>query len=398
MRYVSSLTTGAIVATSVSAFSVRHRTNSRSSAIVLHSSRVSEASQAMKDMREQISANEDADLIMQALRGQGMNDDAAAAVGLEMKLVDVGSAGDGVDDVLKTVYDPVHLKQFFQKRPGAVFTRIFQVMSTASGFLTKVAVDAARGKLDDPECEVKRAAELRDTITSLGPFFIKLGQALSIRPDVLSPRSMVELQKLCDKVPSYSSDIAFATIERELGRSIDDLFTSITPEPIAAASLGQVYKATLRDTGELVAVKVQRPNVLETVSLDLHLARELGTIVRAFPALSSRLDAVALLDEFAFRFYQELDYNLECENGLKIREQMKVLPMVVIPNNFPQYTSRRVHVAEWVEGEKLSSSKADDVGALVNLGVITYLTQLLDAGFFHADPHPGMFIHYMKYY
>uniref|UniRef100_A0A7S2PDN7 Protein kinase domain-containing protein n=1 Tax=Leptocylindrus danicus TaxID=163516 RepID=A0A7S2PDN7_9STRA len=314
-----------------------------------------------------------------------MNDDSMAAEGLEMRLVDVDSG----DDKLMTVYDPESLKQFFRKRPGVIVTRIIQVISTTGGLMVKTGIDALRGKLSDPEAEVRRATELRDTITSLGPFFIKLGQALSIRPDVLSPRSMVELQKLCDKVPSFDSKIAFATIEKELGRSVDDIFSEITPEPIAAASLGQVYKATLRETGEIVAVKVQRPNVLETVSLDLYLARELGMFARNFPALSSRLDAVALLDEFAYRFYQELDYVLECENGLKIREQMSVLPMVVIPNNFPQYTSRRVHVAEWVEGEKLSQSTADDVGALVNLGVITYLTQLLEFGFFHADPHPG---------
>lgn len=364
--------------------------NTRHSTLIskLFSTRASDATRAMNEMRSQISENEDADLIMRALRGQGMNDDAVARDGLEMKLVDVSGGGSDTD-VLKTVYDPEHLKMFFQKRPGAVITRVVQVLSTMSGFLLRTAYDTLRGKLDDPETEVQRAAQLRDTITSLGPFFIKLGQALSIRPDVLSPRSMVELQKLCDKVPSFSSEIAFATIEKELGRTIDDLFSEITPEPIAAASLGQVYRAVLRDTGDQVAVKVQRPSVLETVSLDLYLARELGMIARVFPALSSRLDAVALLDEFAYRFYQELDYNLECENGLKIREQMKVLPMVVIPDNFPQYTSRRVHVAEWVEGEKLSQSKADDVGALVNLGVITYLTQLLDAGFFHADPHPG---------
>jgi aarF domain-containing kinase len=126
--------------------------------------------------------------------------------------------------------------------------------------------------------------------------------------------------------------------------------------------------------------------VLETVSLDLYLARELGLFARNFPGLSDRLDAVALLDEFAFRFYQELDYNLESKSGTLIREQMKVLPEVVIPKNYPEYTSRRVHVAEWIDGEKLSQSTADDVGALVNLGVITYLTQLLDFGFFHADP------------
>ena len=98
---------------------------------------------------------------------------------------------------------------------------------------------------------------------------------------------------------------------------------------------------------------------------------------------------VDLLDEFAKNFYQELDYKLECANGIRVAEEMKRIPRVVIPTNFPQYTSRRVHVAEWVEGEKLSQSTADDVGELVNLGVITYLTQLLDTGFFHADPHPG---------
>lgn len=200
---------------------------------------------------------------------------------------------------------------------------------------------------------------------------------------------MVELQKLCDKVPSYDSNVAYATIERELKGTVDDIFSEITPEPVAAASLGQVYKAKLRATGDIVAVKVQRPGVLETVSLDLYLARQLGIFARKIPALTDRIDVVALLDEFAYRFYQELDYNLECENGIRIKEYMSVLPMVKIPENYPDYTSRRVHVAEWVDGEKLSQSTADDVGALVNLGVITYLTQLLESGFFHADPHPG---------
>jgi aarF domain-containing kinase len=196
---------------------------------------------------------------------------------------------------------------------------------------------------------------------------------------------MVELQKLCDKVPSYDSKIAFATIEAELGKPVNELFSEITPEPVAAASLGQVYKATLQSNGDTVAVKVQRPGVLETVSLDLYLAREIGLIARKIPALVQRVDPVALLDEFAYRFYQELDYNLECANGLRIEKEMSVLPMVVIPTNYPEYTARRVHVAEWIDGEKLSQSTADDVSALVNLGVITYLTQLLDTGFFHAE-------------
>jgi aarF domain-containing kinase len=338
----------------------------------------------MNDIRSQLDENEDAKFVMQALRGQGMNDDDSAAEGLQMRLVEEDLVDGGTG--LPYEYDPDVLRLYYAKKPLVVVKRLAQVLGVGGGFLFNSVLDQVTGRAEkDPDLEVKRAGELRDLITSLGPFYIKLGQALSIRPDVLSPRSMVELQKLCDKVPSYDSKTAFATIERELEKPITDLFSDITAEPVAAASLGQVYKATLRSTGETVAVKVQRPGVLETVSLDLYLARQIGVIARSLPFLADRLDIISLLDEFAFRFFQELDYNAECENGLKIREQMKVLPMVVIPDNFPEYTSRRVHVAEWIDGEKLSSSKADDVGALVNLGVITYLTQLLDFGFFHAE-------------
>jgi len=358
---------------------------------VLSASTASDTNDMMKNMREQLNENDDARMVMDALRGTNLNDDDSALDGLEMKLVEIS----GIDSTdpnsgLPYEYDPIYLQNFFKKRPLTILQRIFQLTSVGGGLAFKLALDNLLGRVkDNPELEVKRAGELRDIITSLGPFYIKIGQALSIRPDILSPRAMVELQKLCDKVPSYDSKIAFATIERELGKPVMEIFSEITPEPVAAASLGQVYKATLRSTGEIVAVKVQRPAVLETVSLDLFLAREIGLFVRNFPSVSDRIDAVALLDEFAFRFYQELDYNLECENGIRIAEDMKVLPMVVIPRCYPEVTARRVHVAEWIDGEKLSQSKADDVSSLVNLGVITYMTQLLDKGFFHADPHPG---------
>jgi aarF domain-containing kinase len=349
----------------------------------LYSSRETAASSMLQDMRAELAKNEEASLMMQALRGQNMNDDDTAMAGLEMRLVNVAVRD---NDSLPEYYDPVALKAYFSSRPIPVLTRILQVTSAGSGFLIQSAVDQLLKRNErNPDLEVKRAAELRDLITSLGPFFIKIGQALSIRPDILSPRSMVELQQLCDKVPCFDSAIAFSTIEKELKQPVSDIFSDITPEPVAAASLGQVYKAVLRKTGEQVAVKVQRPAVLETVSLDLYLARELGLLARKFPQLVARLDAVALLDEFANRFYQELDYVLECANGIRIKKEMNVLPMVMIPKNYPEYTSRRVHVAEWIEGEKLSQSKADDVGALVNLGVITYLTQLLESGFFHAE-------------
>ncbi len=349
------------------------------------SSRVSEWRDIQSNMMESVEGDEDVKLMMQALRGQNLNDDSQAMEGLEMQLVDVAvDEGTG----LPLTYEPNTLATFFSQRPLVVIQRLAQVAFSGGGFFLKTALDVLFKRMT-PELEIQRAGELRDLITSLGPFYIKLGQALSIRPDVLSPRSMVELQKLCDKVPSYPTKIAFATIERELGKTVDQIFSEITPEPVAAASLGQVYKATLRDTGEIVAVKVQRPGVLETVSLDLYLARQIGLFARNIPSLVERLDAVELLDEFAFRFYQELDYVVECQNGIKMKEQMKILPNVVIPGNFPQYTSRRVHVAEWVDGEKLSQCTANDVGALVNLGVITYLTQLLEYGYLHSDPHPG---------
>lgn len=131
---------------------------------------------------------------------------------------------------------------------------------------------------------------------------------------------------------------------------------------------GQVYRATLASTGAEVAVKVQRPGVLETVSLDLYLVRKVGLFLRNFPALTQRFDLVAILDEFAPNFYAELDYLQECANGIRIAKDMATLPQVLIPRCYPELTRRRVHTAQWIDGEKLSQSKADNVRELVNLG------------------------------
>jgi aarF domain-containing kinase len=146
----------------------------------------------MKEMREQINMNEDSRMIMDALRGKNMNDDDSAVAGLQMRLVTFDSTE---DSGLPYEYNPKALKEFFGKRPLTVLTRILQVTSVGGGFALKVGIDKLLGRIDNnPDLEVKRAGELRDIITSLGPFPIKIGQALSIRPDVLSPRSMVELQ------------------------------------------------------------------------------------------------------------------------------------------------------------------------------------------------------------
>lgn len=356
---------------------------------------VSGLSQQLRDERRKLEASEDENLklMMQGLRGSGINDSDKQIEGLEMQLVDVPT---DEDTGLPLRYDPQELANYFDRFPAVQLQRVLQVATSAAPLIAGVFWDKIQGR-SGPEAQVARAAQFNEIVTSLGPFFIKLGQALSIRPDLLSPRAMVELQKLCDKVPSYPTDIAMATLEKEYSDKfcrpirVSDIFSKITPEPVAAASLGQVYKATLLDPqGIEVAVKVQRPAVLETVSLDLYLMRKLAGLIGSLPFRDSRrTDFVALLDEFAARIYEEMDYNKECENGLRVLRDMASLERVVIPKNFAQYCSRKVHCAEWVAGEKLSQSKAGDVRELVNVGVIAYLTQLLDKGLFHADPHPG---------
>lgn len=356
-----------------------------------------QARAARKQMNAAIEEDEELKLMMAGLRGQNLNDDDQAVEGLEMQLADIDLKDD--ETGLPLTYDPEKLAEFFDPKVDVQLNRFVQVITTFAPLIAGSIKDKITGR-PEIDSQVERAAQFNSVVTTLGPFFIKLGQALSIRPDILSPRAMVELQKLCDKVPSYPTDIAMATLSREFERTWgngpvgpDDLFVTITPEPVAAASLGQVYKATLKEpAGAVVAVKIQRPQVLETVSLDLYLLRKFASSIRGLQesfGLPKRTDLVALLDEFASRIYEELDYVKECENGVAVAEDMKDLERVVVPMNYPQYCTRRVHMAEWLDGEKLSQSQADDVRELVNVGVIAYLTQLLDKGLFHADPHPG---------
>ncbi|CAN1242649.1 Uncharacterized protein sll0005 [Linum perenne] len=305
--------------------------------------RMGDVSQEIKRVRAQMEENEQLSILMQGLRGQNLRDDQFADDNIELRLVEV----DESSEFLPVVYDPATISAYWGKRPRAVTTRIFQLLSVAGGFLSRIAWDVINKKVN--ENQVARAIELREIVTSLGPAYIKLGQALSIRPDILSPVAMTELQKLCDKVPSFPDDIAMALVEEEFGQPWQNVYSELSPSPIAAASLGQVYKGRLKETGELVAVKVQRPFVLETVTVDLFVIRNLGLFLRKFP-------------------------------------------QVVVPKTYEKYTTRKVLTTQWIEGEKLSQSTESDVGDLVNVGVICYLKQLLDTGFFHADPHPGNLI------
>ena len=351
---------------------------------------VAAMAQTMREARKRMEEDEDLSILMAGLRGTNIDDSDFAADGVQMKVVDLDKLkNDELGDELPLYYDPELIASYWARRPAAVAQRVAQLVSIGGSFIAGIVSDFVTKSVE--KNAVKRAIQLREIVTSLGPAYIKLGQALSIRPDILTPAAMNELQKLCDKVPSFSNELAFATLEAELGCKWQDVYSELGPDPVAAASLGQVYKAKLKETGEVVAVKVQRPAVLETVSIDLFVLRKVGVFLKRFPAITT--DVVGLLDEWAARFFEELDYNLEGSNQTKFAESIKKdLPQVVVPRTYAQYTRRKVITSEWLEGEKLSQSTADDVGDLVNIGVICYLKQLLDTGFFHADPHPGNLI------
>ena len=351
---------------------------------------VSDISSQIKDVRALMEEDEDLNTLMQGLRGTNIDDSDFAADGVQMQVVDLsGMQSDGEDDALPLYYDPELIAKYWRRRPAAVTQRVVQLLSIAGGFISGILSDIVMKRTE--QNSVKRAIQLRDIVTSMGPAYIKLGQALSIRQDILTPAAMNELQKLCDKVPSFDNKIAFDTLEAQLGCKWQDVYSELGPDPVAAASLGQVYKGVLKETGDVVAVKVQRPAVLETVSIDLYLIRRLGIALRKVPQVNT--DVVALLDEWAERFFEELDYVKEGENQTNFAASIKEdLPQVVVPKTYMEWTRRKVITSEWLDGEKLSQSTADDVGDLVNIGVICYLKQLLDTGFFHADPHPGNLI------
>ena len=277
-------------------------------------------------------------------------------------------------------------------------------------FAAGLCVDVAAARLspgDEPEAarearHAARAAELRLILTELGPTFIKFGQMLSIRPDVIPPAAVYELQKLCDAVPGYPTPAALRLMEHELGAPVRTLFEGIdeSSEPIAAASLGQVYRCRLRSTGEEVALKVQRPDMIRAVTLDLYLLRrymaavewfKVRVLTGVFGAASRASFDVALLDHFASATFLELDYEHEAGNQERFAAQLcpRLGGRVYVPRVHRECTSRKVIATEWIEGVQLAKSSPEVINRLIPTGVECFLSQLLDVGFFHSDPHPG---------
>jgi len=288
-------------------------------------------------------------------------------------------------------YDAGAIAKHYRYRPWVVIWRALTVIWFFCRFVFSLKWDEWTNQAE--QNKLKRATQLRQMLTRLGPTFIKVGQALSTRPDLIRKDFLDELIKLQDQLPPFDNAIALSIIETELGRPAKDLFSQISPNPVAAASLGQVYRALLH-TGEEVAVKVQRPNLLPILTLDLYLMRWAAGWLSPWLPLNLGHDLTLIVDEFGIKLFEEVDYVNEGRNAEKFANNFRDDPTVKVPVIYWRYSSVHVLTLEWINGFKLNDTQSIraaglDPDTVIQIGVTAGLRQLLEHGFFHADPHPG---------
>lgn len=300
--------------------------------------------------------------------------------------------GDFIEAAGLNEYDPAAITKIYSGHPQRLLRRLWQTLVPIGLFLIGLAVDKLFGLLNQPSRAHSRAREFTELLVDLGPAFIKAGQALSSRPDIVPPVLLEELSQLQDQLPGFDSDLAMACIEEDLEATIEEIYEQLEKEPISAASLGQVHKGVLKG-GQKVAVKVQRPGLREQITLDLYIVRNIAGWLKSNVRLI-RSDLVALIDELGRRVFEEMDYLNEASNA----EQFGILhthnKRIAVPQIYREATSRRVLTMEWFDGVKLTNLDSVkrlgiDPNEMVEIGVNCSLQQLLEHGFFHADPHPG---------
>jgi predicted unusual protein kinase regulating ubiquinone biosynthesis (AarF/ABC1/UbiB family) len=235
--------------------------------------------------------------------------------------------------------------------------------------------------------------QLADDLEAMGPTYVKLGQVLSGRPDLLPEPYLKALSRLQDKVKPFSFAEAEQIVTAELGVRLSKAFARFDPQPIAAASLGQVHSAALRD-GRLVVVKVQRPNIRRQIAEDFEVLEQIAEFFDAHTELGRRYRFLRILEEFRITLQQELDYEREAQNLIAVGAHLKDFERIQVPQPVPDYSSRCVLTMDYVQGQKITS-----IGPLGRLEMNgkplaeelfkAYLKQVLVDGLFHADPHPG---------
>ena len=290
-------------------------------------------------------------------------------------------------------YDPDAIRAEALRNPFALAARGAKVFSTFGALFAR---KDAMQKSDAEDGGVRYAEAFKEALTSLGPLFVKLGQNLANRPDLVEEDLMEELTRLQDRVPPFPTDEAFDIIREDTGRGVEETFATITPEPVAAASIGQVYRAKLvrEQGGGEVAVKILRPGTRPQVVLDLFILRAAAeTFFDDFARKNLGCPATLLVDEFAEKLLEELDFNQEALNLRDFKRNFADDDAVQIPGVYQSLSSPRVLVMDWQEGVRCTAEGAFESPearrVFLQNGVESGLRQLLDFGLFHGDPHPG---------
>ena len=275
-------------------------------------------------------------------------------------------------------------------RPWIFLPRVLYIVLTLIFLLVRILF---QGNSNSKNVQKNLSKYLFDVITDLGPCFIKLGQALSTRPDLVRQDWLTELTNLQDNLPPFEHKIALKIIEDELGLSANELFDDFPDEPIASASLGIVYKAKTKNNN-FCAVKVQRPNLYFLIRRDVVILKILATTFGSFLPLNIGVGIGEIIDEFGKALFEEIDYEQEGKNALKFADFFKNNPNVFIPKLEKGLSSKRVITTSWIDGVKLRDREILEQNNLIPSSyirtcVISGLQQLFEYGYFHADPHPG---------
>ena len=275
-------------------------------------------------------------------------------------------------------------------RPWILLPRVLYILLTLIFLLVRILF---QGNSNSKSVQKNLSKYLFDVITDLGPCFIKLGQALSTRPDLVRQDWLTELTNLQDNLPPFEHKIALKIIEDELGLPANELFDDFPDEPIASASLGIVYKARKKNNN-FCAVKVQRPNLYFLIRRDIVILKILATTFGSFLPLNIGVGIGEIIDEFGKALFDEIDYEQEGKNALKFADLFKSNPNVFIPKLEKDFSSKRVITTSWIDGVKLRDREILEQNNLIPSSyirtcVISGLQQLFEYGYFHADPHPG---------
>lgn len=286
-------------------------------------------------------------------------------------------------------YDKDKIMDYYGTRPITAVVRAVVVGLPFLVWLLRVRhIDRFLRLSSNVKVTKRRAQQLRDLLCWAGPTYLKIGQAIGNRPDLVGVVYSNELQKLVDDVGTFDTSVALQMVKDDLGlRDLSDVFQQFDQNAVASASLGQVHRAQLK-TGEHVAIKIQRPTAERDAALDVYVLRRIADFAKR--RFKLRSDVVGIVDEFAARLWEELDYINEADNCELFNElYAKDNDDLYVPKVYREYTSKRILCLEWIDGKKAPWYPRDEARRLIRVGVNCSLDQLLQEGFVHADPHTG---------